>query len=161
MKTSSSILSALFLSVLSMPSMAQEAAVPAAEHSFMGDVSTVAETSALVGGINRYREESGLRSLAEDARLSKWAAGVFSEGIAARGELDVTVVRNSFAAKDVRILRGVVTHRGAKSGAEFSKHWAEDPQWKAVMLGDFTHIGAQTQRRSDGKLVAFVYLIKK
>ena len=141
--------------------MAQEAAAPASEPFFVGDVSTVAETSAMVGAINRFREESGLRPLAEDARLSEWAAGIFPEGVAARGELDVTVVRKSFAAKDVRILRGVVTHRGAKSGAEFSKYWAEDPRWKAVMLGDLTHIGAQTQRRSDGKLVAFVYLIKK
>lgn len=59
------------------------------------------------------------------------------------------------------MLRGVVTHRGGKSGAQFPKYWAEDPQWKAVMAGDFTEMGAATVKRSDGKLVAFVYLIKK
>lgn len=160
MKTPSLLLSALFLSVLSMPSMAQDTAVPAAEPDVL-NVSTVDETNALIGALNGFRSKLGLAALAVDADLSQRAANAFPDFANAAGVVDVTAIRRDFAATDAAVLRGVVTHRGAKSGAEFPKYWAKDERWNAVMIGDFTHIGAATVKRSDGKLVAFVYLIRR
>lgn len=157
MKTSSFLLLALFLSV---PAMSQDRAVLTAEPVVM-DVSTLDETNALIGAINGFRAKLGLSPLAVDAGLSKRAANAFPDFANASGAVDVTALRRDFAATDAAILRGVVTHRGAKSGAEFPKYWAMDEQWNAVMIGDFNHIGAATVKRSDGKLVAFVYLIRK
>jgi hypothetical protein len=157
MKTSSLLLLVLFLSV---PAMAQDRAVLTAEPVVMG-VSTLDETNALIGAINGFRANLGLRALAVDAALSQRAANAFPDFLNEAGVVDVTAIRRDFAATDAAILRGVVTHRGAKSGAEFPKHWAKDARWNAVMIGDFTHMGAATVKRSDGKLVAFVYLIRR
>jgi len=157
MKTLFFLLSSVFLSV---SAMAQDKAVLIAEPLVM-DVSTVDETNALIGAINGLRAKLGLSSLAVDTVLSQRAANAFPDFANASGAVDVTALRRDFAATDAAVLRGVVTHRGAKSGAEFPKYWAMDEQWNAVMIGDFTHIGAATVKRSDGKLVAFVYLIRK
>jgi Cysteine-rich secretory protein family len=160
MKLTSLLLSALLLPVVSMPSMAQDKAVSIAEPVLL-NISTVDETNALVGAINGYRAKLGLAPLAVDADLSQRAANSFPDFANAQGVVDVTAIRRDFAATDVAVLRGVVTHRGAKSGAEFPKYWAKDERWNAVMIGDFTHMGAATVKRSDGKLVAFLYLIRK
>lgn len=159
MKTSSVILSALLLGFVPL-SMAQEAAVPAAEPVLLS-ASTVGETNALVGAINQFRADLGLGPLAVDAALSLRAVEAFAGLVNASGEVDVTQLRKDFAATNVAVLRGVVTHRKESSGAEFPKYWAKDARWNAVMSGDFTHMGAHTAKRSDGKLVAFVYLIRK
>ena len=116
---------------------------------------------ALIGAINGFRAKLGLAALAVDADLSQRAANAFPDFANAAGVVDVTAIRRDFAATDAAVLRGVVTHRGAKSGAEFPKYWAKDERWNAVMIGDFTHMGAATVKRSDGKLVAFVYLIRR
>lgn len=160
MKTSPLLLSILSLSLLPMPSMAQEAAVPVAEPVFLS-ASTLGETNALFVAINRFRTDQGLAPLAADEALFSRAAEAFSGLINAPGEVDVTQLRKDFAATHVAVLRGVVTHRKASSGAEFPKYWAKDARWNAAMSGDFTHMGAHTAKRSDGKLVAFVYLIRK
>ncbi len=159
MKNPSLLLSVFLLSVSSMPLMAQEAAVPVAEPVVL-NVSTVEETNALIGAINLSRMNLGLGLLAVDADLSQRAANAFPDYANAAGVVDVTAIRKDFTATDAAVLRGVVTHRGAKSGAEFPKYWAKDERWNAVMIGSFTHIGAATVKRSDGKLVAFVYLIR-
>lgn len=140
--------------------MAQDKAVPVAEPVAL-NASTVDETNALVGAINGFRTKNGLAPLAVDADLSQRAANAFPDFVNAAGVVDVTAIRRDFAATDAAVLRGVVTHRGAKSGAEFPKYWAKDERWNAVMTGGFTHMGAATVKRSDGKLVAFVYLIRK
>ena len=140
--------------------MAQDKAVPVAEPVVL-KASTVEETNALVGAINGFRTKIGLAPLAVDADLSQRAANAFPDFANAAGMVDVTAILRDFAATDAAVLRGVVTHRGAKSGAEFPKYWAKDERWKAVMAGDFSHMGAATVKRSDGKLVAFVYLIRK
>lgn len=140
--------------------MAQEVAVAAAEPVVL-NVSTVDETNALIGAINGYRTKLGLAAIAVDSDLSQRAANAFPDFANAAGVVDVTAIRKDFAATDAAVLRGVVTYRGAKSGAEFPKYWAKDARWNAVMIGDFTHMGAATVKRSDGKLVAFVYLIKR
>lgn len=160
MKTSSLFLSALFLCVFPMPSTAQEAAVPAADPVFLNG-STAGETNALFGAINKFRSDQGLAPLAADEMLFQRAIEAFSGLVNAPGEVDVTQLRKDFGATDVAVLRGVVTHRKASSGAEFPKYWAKDARWNAAMSGDFTHMGAHTAKRSDGKLVAFVYLIRK
>jgi len=160
MKKTSLFLSALILSALTLPSMAQDTAVPAAEPVVL-NVSTVDETNALVGAINGFRANLGLATLAVDADLSQRAANAIPDFANAAGVVDVTAIRRDFAATNAAVLRGVVTHRGAKSGAEFPKYWAKDARWNAVMIGDFSHIGTATAKRSDGKLVAFVYLIRK
>lgn len=160
MKTSPLLLSILSLSLLPMPSMAQEAAVPVAAPVFLR-ASTLGETNALFGAINKFRTDQGLPALAADDALFLRAAEAFAGLVNAPGEVDVTQLRKDFAATQVAVLRGVVTHRKAASGAEFPKYWAKDARWNAVMSGDFTHIGAHTAKRSDGKLVAFVYLIRK
>lgn len=160
MKKSSLLISALILSALSLPSMAQDTAVPAAEPVVL-NVSTVDETNALIGAINGFRAKLGLAALVADSNLSQRAANAFPDFANSSGVVDVTAIRKDFAATNAAVLRGVVTHRGAKSGAEFPIHWAKDERWNAVMIGDFTHMGAATAKRSDGKLVAFVYLIRK
>lgn len=139
---------------------AQQPAVPLAEPVILADL-TVGETNALIGAINKFRTDLNLAPLAVDSVLSARAAAAFPAVANAPGEVDVTALRKEFAASKVAVLRGVVTHRKESSGAEFPKYWAKDPQWNAVMVGDFTHIGASTAKRSDGKLVAFVYLIRK
>ncbi len=140
--------------------MAQEAALPAAQPVFLS-ASTLGETNALFGAINKFRTDQGLAALAVDDALFSRAAEAFSGLVNAPGEVDVTQLRKDFAATNVAVLRGVVTHRNASSGAEFPKYWAKDARWNAAMSGDFTHMGAHTAKRSDGKLVAFVYLIRK
>ena len=140
--------------------MAQEAAVPAAQPVFLS-ASTLGETNALFGAINKFRADQGLAALAADDALFSRAAEAFSGLVNAPGEVDVTQLRKDFAATNVAVLRGVVTHRNSSSGAEFPKYWAKDARWNAAMSGDFTHMGAHTAKRSDGKLVAFVYLIRK
>jgi hypothetical protein len=160
MKTSSILLASLLLGFSTFPLHAQEAAVPAAEPVILADL-TVGETNALVGAINKFRTDLNLAPLAVDSVLSERAAAAFPAVANAPGEVDVTALRKEFAASNVAVLRGVVTHRKEASGAEFPKYWAKDPQWNAVMAGDFTHIGASTAKRSDGKLVAFAYLIRK
>ncbi len=99
--------------------------------------------------------------LAVNAALSARAALAFPAALNAAGEVDVTALRKNFDATNVGILRGIVTHREEASGGEFPKYWAKDPQWNAVMSGDYSEMGAATVKRSDGKLVAFVYLIKR
>ncbi len=160
MKTSSTILAVLFLGLSAISSHAQEPAALAAEP-VMLVVPTVGETNALIGAINKARTDLGLAPLAVDMILSERAASDFPEVVNAPGAVDVTALRKEFGANEVGVLRGIVTHRGVKSGAEFPKYWAKDPQWNSIMLADFTHIGATTVKRSDGKLVAFVYLIRK
>lgn len=160
MKTSRLLLSIMSLSLLPMPSMAQEVAVPAAAPVFLS-ASTLGETNALFGAINKFRADQGLAALAADDALFLRAAEAFSGLVNAPGEVDVTQLRKDFGATNVAVLRGVVTHRNATSGAEFPKYWAKDARWNAAMSGDFTHIGAHTAKRSDGKLVAFVYLIRR
>ena len=161
MKITTAFLSAALLGIAPLTTHAQGTAVPAAEAVFLDDVSTVAETNALITSINKYRSDLGLSPLAVNADLSEWAAGTFPKELNPPRAVDVTELRKTFGATQVGILRGVLTHRGAKSGGEFPKYWAKDAQWKALMEGDFTHIGAATMKRSDGKLVAFVYLIRK
>lgn len=138
---------------------AQEAALPA-EPVILADL-TIGETNALIGAINRFRTDMNLAPLAVDPVLSERAAAAFPALANAQGAVDVTALRKEFGATGVGILRGIVTHRGIKSGAVFPEYWAKDPQWNAVLIGDFTHIGASTAKRSDGKLVAFAYLIRK
>lgn len=159
MKVSSKFIAAMLFSVCSIQSQAQDSA--ATVEPAVVDVSTVGETTALTGAINSYRSAQGLRPLAVDAALSAQAAKAFPAALNSPNVLDVTELKRVFQASEVAVLRGVVTHRGEKSGAQFPKYWAEDPQWKAVLDGDFTAMGAATVKRSDGKLVAFVYLIKK
>ncbi len=134
--------------------------MPAAEP-VMVAVSTVGETNALIGAINSYRSAQGLRPLAVNDALSAQAAKAFPEALNSPQVWDVTGLKRDFKASNVAVLRGVVTHRGEKSAAQFPKYWAENSQWKAVMDGDFTDMGVATAKRSDGKLVAFVYLIKR
>lgn len=160
MKTSSLALTAALLCLGAAHVHAQQTAVPAAEPVFLADP-TAAETNTLIGAINRFRTDLGLAPLVVDADLSMRAAAAFPVLVRVPGEVDVTELRKDFAATKVAVLRGVVTHRGEKSGAEFPKYWAKDPQWNVVMTGDFTHIGASTAKRSDGKLVAFAYLIRR
>ncbi len=160
MKTQTSILAALLFGVVSVSSHAQEVVVPAAEP-VMVEVSTVGETNALIGAINRHRADLGVAALAVEPVLSAKAAAAFPGVVNTPGVVDVTALRKDFDAVDVGVLRGIVTHRRESSGAEFPKYWAKDPQWNAVMSGDFTHMGAATAKRSDGKLVAFVYLIRR
>ena len=160
MKTQTSILTALLYGFASIQSHAQEAAVPAAEP-VMTAVSTMGETNALIGAINKYRTDKGMVPLIVDPALSVRALAAFPEVVNAPGVVDVTALRKDFDAVNVGVLRGIVTHRRVSSGAEFPKYWAKDPQWNAVMGGDFTHMGVATVKRSDGKLVAFVYLIKR
>ena len=160
MKLRSPLFSALLFSCASISSYAQEVTIPAAEPVALA-VSTVGETKALIGAINEYRMELGLPVLATDPELSARAAMAFPEVINVAGEVNVTAIRADFDATNVGVLRGIVTHRGEASGAEFPKYWAKEPQWNAVMAGDFTDIGAATVKRSDGKLVAFIYVIKK
>ena len=143
-----------------LPVRAQQSAVPAAEPVFLADPTTV-ETNALVGAINRFRADLNLAPLIVDGALSSRAAAAFPDLASVGGEVDVTDLRKDFAATKVAVLRGVVTHRGEKSGAEFPKYWAKDPRWNVVMTGDYSNIGASTAKHSDGKLVAFVYLIRK
>ncbi len=159
MKNFSKFLAALMFSVCSVQSQTQDPALhtdPVAV-----EVSTAGETKALIGAINSFRSAQGLRPLTVNDVVSAQAAKAFPEAVNSPKVLDLTQLKRDFQAVDVSMLRGVVTHRGEKSGAQFPKYWAEDPQWKAVMLGDFTDMGAATVKRSDGKLVAFVYLIKK
>ncbi len=160
MKTQASIILALAIASASVVSQAQEVAVPAAEPVALADP-TVDETKALMSAINKYRTDLGLVPLAADPMLAARAAEAFPAALNGGGVMDVTKLRNDFDASDAAILRGVVTHRGAKSGAEFPKYWAKDPQWNVVLTKDFTSMGAATVKRSDGKLVAFVYLIKR
>lgn len=160
MKTSSKILAACLLSFSAIQSQAQERAVLAAEPVMLIEA-TVGETNALIAAINKTRTDMGIAPLAVDMELSKWAANAFPEVVNAPGAVDVTALRKNFGAKEVGVLRGVVTHRGVKSGAEFPKYWAKDAQWNSIMIAGFTHIGAATAKRSDGKLVAFVYLVKR
>lgn len=159
MKTSSKLLAAFLLSLGSLQSQAQNAVV--ASEPVMVAVSTVGETNALIAAVNDFRAKNGLRLLVVDAALSARAAAAFPEVVNAPGVVDVTALRKDFRANEVAVLRGIVTHRGEKSGGEFPKYWAKDPQWAAVMAGDFTHLGAATVKRRDGKLVAFIYLIKR
>jgi hypothetical protein len=159
MKTSPKLFAALLFSVCPIQSQAQDSAPIAAP--VVVEVSTVGETNALISAINSFRAAQGLGALAANDALSAHAAKAFPEAANSPKILDVTELKRDFQATDVAVLRGVVTHRGEKSGAQFPKYWAEDPQWKAVMVGDFTDMGAATVKRSDGKLVAFVYLIKK
>lgn len=160
MKTSSKILAAFLFSFGAIHSNAQEPAVPAAEPVILADA-TIGETNALIGAINKMRADLGLVPLAVDMALSARADAAFPELANSSGPVDVTALRKEFGASEVGVLRGTVTHRGAKSGGEFPKYWAKNPQWNAVMIADFTHIGASTAKRSDGKLVAFVYLMRK
>ena len=151
---------ALIFCLGAIHSQAQEPSAPAAEVVMLA-VPTVGETNALIGAINKARTDLGVTPLAVDLLLSERAANAFPEVIKVPGAVDVTALRKEFGANEVGVLRGIVTHRGVKSGAEFTKYWAKDPQWNAIMIADFTHIGAATVKRSDGKLVAFVYLIRK
>lgn len=160
MKTKAFVLAVVFCAIFKTTSYAQESAVPAAEPVFLAEFTT-GETNALVGAINKFRVDLGLAALAVDPALTERAAAAFPALASGPGEVDVTALRKDFSATKVSILRGVVTHRGEKSGAEFPKYWAKEPQWNVVMTGDFTHIGAATAKRSDGKLVAFVYLIRR
>ncbi len=160
MKTSVKMLAALLFSVGAIQSNAQVAAVPAAEPVILADA-TVGETNALIAAINKTRTDMGLAALVVDPALTARADAAFPGLASAPGEVDVTALRSNFRTKNVGILRGVVTHRGVKSGGEFPKYWAQDARWNAVMIGDFNRIGAATAKRSDGKLIAFVYLIKK
>ncbi len=164
MKTHASIVSVLLAGLSVLQSNAQgtvvEVAVPTADP-VMVDVATVGETNALVGAINKHRTDLGIPPLVVDAALSAAAASAFPEVLNAAGEVNVTALKKDFDALDVGVLRGVLTHRREESGAEFPTYWAKDPQWNAVMNGGFTHMGAATVKRSDGKLVAFVYLIKR
>lgn len=157
---SSSLLAILFLGFSVNLSSAQEVAVPAAEP-VMVNVSTIGETAALVVAINKHRTDLELPPLAVNAALSAQAALAFPAALNAAGEVDVTALRKNFDATNVGILRGIVTHRKEASGGEIPKYWAKDPQWSAVMSGDYSEMGAATVKRSDGKLVAFVYLIKR
>jgi hypothetical protein len=159
MKMTSKFVAVLLFSVCSIYSQAQDVAL-VAEPVVLAD-STVGETNALIGAINAFRADLRLPPLSVDAALSERAAAAFPGVVNAPGEVDVTELRRTFGATNVAILRGIVTHRGAKSGGEFPKYWAKDPQWNAVIIGDFSHMGAATVKRSDGKLVAFVYMIKK
>jgi len=158
MKPHKSLLAALLFSCASIQSQAQEVLV--AEPVAL-EVSTVGETNALIGAINKHRTDLGMPALIVDPALSARAALAFPAVINVPGEVDVTAIRNDFGATNVGVLRGIVTHRRESSGAEFPNYWAKEPQWNAVMAGDFTNIGAATVKRSDGKLVAFVYLIKR
>jgi uncharacterized protein YkwD len=160
MKNHAFMLSAMFCAFANTASHGQEASVPAAEPVFLADFTT-GETNALVGAINKFRTDLGLAPLAVDADLSARADAAFPDLASTPGVVDVTALRKDFEATKVAVLRGVVTHRGEKSGAEFPKYWAKDPQWNVVMTGDFTHIGASTAKRGDGKLVACVYLIRR
>lgn len=160
MKTRNLVLAALVLAIAPTVSHAQEAAIPAAEPVMLNE-STVGETSALLAAVNKHRTDSGMQPLRVDPALSERAAIAFPEVVNAAGEVDVTALRRDFAATNVGILRGIVTHRRVSSGAEFPKYWAKDAQWNAMMGGDFTDMGGATVKRSDGKLVAFVYLIKR
>lgn len=159
MKNIPALLASVLLGFGATLSQAQEVAVPAAP--VFLSASTTAETNALFAAINKFRVDGGLAPLAADEALFQRAIEAFSGLVNAPGEVDVTAVRKEFAATDVAVLRGVVTHRNASSGAEFPKYWAKDARWNAVMSGNYTHIGAHTAKRSDGKLVAFVYLIRK
>ncbi len=161
MKTQSSLAaSALFLAFATIQVSAQTAALPAAEPVMLSEA-TVGESQALVGAINKFRTDFGQPPLIVDPALSARATLAFPAVVNAPGQVDVTALRKEFGAADVGVLRGVVTHRRVSSGAEFPKYWAEDPEWNNLMLGSFTHMGAATAKRSDGKLVAFVYLIRK
>jgi hypothetical protein len=153
-------LAAALLCFGALQANAQEAVIPHAEPVILADL-TVGETNALIGAINKFRTDMGLAPLAVDPALSARAAAAFPGLANAPGEVDVTFLRRDFGATNVGVLRGTVTHRGVKSGAEFPKYWAKDTQWNALLIGDFTHIGASTAKRSDGKLVAFAYLIRK
>ncbi len=159
MKTSSTLFAILLLGACPVVSLAQEA-VPAAEPVVLAE-STLGETNALIGAINRSRTDLNLPALVVDPILSERAAQAFPAVVNVPGGVDVTALRQEFNAAEVGVLRGIVTHRGVKSGAEFPKYWAKDPMWNALIIGDFTHMGAATVKRSDGKLVAFVYLIRK
>ncbi|MFM2199210.1 MAG: hypothetical protein RLZZ505_2642 [Verrucomicrobiota bacterium] len=160
MKTRDYILAAILCAFVSTAMQAQQVPVPAAEPTFLS-ASTAGETNALFVAINKFRSDRSLAPLAADEALYQRAIEAFNGLVNAPAEVDVTQLRKDFAATDVAVLRGVVTHRNASSGAEFPKYWAKDARWNAVMSGNFTHIGAHTAKRSDGKLVAFVYLIKK
>jgi hypothetical protein len=160
MKTSPILLASFLLGLSTLSSRAQEAAVPVADPVILADA-TLGETNALFKAINKVRTDLGLAPLVADTALFERADAAFPVLANTPGEVDVTALRKEFGASKVGILRGVVTHRGAKSGGEFPVYWAKDPQWNAVMTGDFTHIGASTAKRSDGKLIAFVYLIRK
>ncbi len=160
MKAPSILLTTVLLGFGSFQSQAQEAAVPVAEPVFLG-ASTAGETNALFVAINKFRTDLGLAPLAADEALFQRAIDAFPGLVNAPAGVDVTQIRKDFGATDVAVLRGVVTHRNVSSGADFPKYWAKDARWNAVMSGNFTHIGAHTARRSDGKLVAFAYLIKR
>lgn len=160
MKASSAFLASLFFSAAAIHCQAQEAAVPVAEPVIVAG-STVGETNALIAAINKHRTDLGIAPLAVDAALSSRAEAAFPGLVSTPGAVEVTALRKEFGASEVGILRGVVTHRGVKSGGEFPRYWAKDPQWDTVMIADFSHLGAATAKRSDGKLVAFVYLIRK
>jgi uncharacterized protein YkwD len=157
------LLSASLIAFSALTSHAQDPAAPAVPvaEPVVLPVSTIDETNTLIVAINKARSEQNLPPLAVDATLSLRAASAFPNLVNTPGAIDVTALRKEFNALDVGILRGTVTHRGAKSGAEFPKYWAQDPQWNAVLTGNFTHMGAATAKRSDGKLVAFLYLIRK
>lgn len=159
MKIFSKFFAALLFSVCLVQAQPQDS-VPIAEPVVVA-VSTVGETSALIGAINSFRAAQGLRPLAVNDALSAQAAKAFPEALNSPKVSDLTGLKRDFQSVDVAVLRGIVTHRGVKSGAQFPKYWAEDPQWKVVMVGDFTDMGAATVKRSDGKLVAFIYLIKR
>lgn len=160
MKTLPVHLASALLCLSAFQTNAQDSAVPTAEPVFLADA-TVAETNALIGAINKFRTDLGLAPLAVDPSLSARAAAAFPALAGVPGEVDVTALRKDFGATNIGVLRGVVTHRGAKSGGEFPKYWAKDPRWNALLIGDFTHIGASTAKRSDEKLVAFAYLIRR
>ncbi|MEP2774632.1 MAG: CAP domain-containing protein [Luteolibacter sp.] len=160
MKTPTSILTALFFGVASIPSQAQEVETPAIDP-VMVTASTAGETNALLGAINQHRTDLGLSALTVDNELSAKAEAAFPEVINEPGIIDVAALRKEFSAADVRALRGTVTHRRVSSGAEFPRYWAQDPRWNALISGDFTHMGAATAKRSDGKLIAYVYLVKR
>ena len=160
MKSSIPTIIALALLSASVPSNAQEVAPPEAPP-VMLEANTAAETLALTNAINRYREGLGLAPLGVLPALSASAAKAFPGALNQPGEVNITALTRDYDALDVGLLRGVVTYRKPESGAEFPKYWAKDARWNATMGGDFTHMGASTVRRSDGKLVAFVYLIKK
>ena len=160
MKTYKLLLTAIICTFASTASHAQQAVILAAEPVILADA-TVGETNALIAAINKLRTDLGLAPLAVDMVLSARAGAAFSGLVNAPGMVDVTNLRKDFGASEVGVLRGVVTDRGAKSGGEFPKYWAKDQQWNSVMIADFTSMGAATAKRSDGKLVAFVYLIRK
>jgi uncharacterized protein YkwD len=161
MKMRNYILTAILCAFVNTSLLAQEVAVPVAEPTTFLSVSTAGETNALFVAINKFRSDRGLARLAADEALYQRAIEAFSGLVNTPAGVDVTQLRKDFAATDVAVLRGVVTHRNASSGAEFPKYWAKDARWNAVMAGNFTHIGAHTAKRSDGKLVAFVYLIRR